>query len=428
MSDIFLIKGQGGKRTLKGTIPVNGAKNAVLKMLAASFLFKDKVVIKNVPHIEDVSMIDSLLTSLGAAVASKKRSRIVYPPQKSDGHFSEEIAKRLRASIVVSGPVLARYGKVSFPHPGGCVLGARPVDLFVEGYQKMGAKVSIKNGYYHIVAPKKRLRGAEIFFKNQSVGATETFMMAGVLAEGKTVLKNCACEPEIVHLAEYLNKSGARIRGAGTHTIEITGIKRLLQAKRPYVTIPDRLESGSFLILSALVGKDVTITGCDPKHLEAVIETLKRAGVSLRVSKNAIRVYGNERKTFNAVDIKTHEYPGFPTDLQAPMAVFLSQAKGTSLIFETIFEARLEYVKELVHMGADIAICDPHRAIVKGPTRLLGRKLESPDIRAGLAFVIAGVVAKGESIIHNVDKIDRGYEQVEERLSRIGVSIERISE
>ncbi|MEX0933818.1 MAG: UDP-N-acetylglucosamine 1-carboxyvinyltransferase [Candidatus Paceibacterota bacterium] len=426
MNDSFIIKGLAGRKTLKGKIAVNGAKNAVLKALAASFLFKGEVFIKNVPHIKDVSMMVSLLESLGATVGKKNRTLVVYPPKKSDGHFGDMIAKRLRASIVVSGPILARYGAVSFPHPGGCVLGARPIDLFLEGYKKMGARVSVKGGYYHMHVPSGRLKGTTLFFKNQSVGATETFMMAAVLAEGKTILKNCACEPEIAHLAEFLNSCGAHIKGAGTHTIEIRGVKNPLRVRKAYTTLPDRLETGSFLILAALAGKDITITQCNPGHVEALIEVLSLSGVTMKVGKDTLRVYNNGRKVFQAADIKTHEYPGFPTDLQAPMAVFLSQAKGSSLIFETIFEARLEYVKELVHMGADISICDPHRAIVEGPTKLVGRKLESPDIRAGLAFILAAIIARDESIIHNVDKIDRGYERVEERLSLLGVSILRV--
>lgn len=425
MEDTFVIKGLAGKPTLKGVIAVRGAKNAVLKILAASFLFNDEFTIKNIPKIKDVEMMEDLLKSLGSDIQKKEDCYIIKAPQETDGHFSGEISKQLRASIVVTGPVLARYGRVSFPHPGGCILGARPIDLFIDGYEKMGARVEMKNGYYEIVTQGGILNGATLFFRQQSVGATETFMMAGVLADGDTILKNCACEPEIKHMAEYLNSCGAKIQGAGTHTIHITGTPLLTSKGKPYITFPDRQETGSFLILGALVAHDLLITTCNPEHVEALIETLRSAGVEMDIGKDTIRI--KALRDYRPIDIKTHEYPGFPTDLQAPMAVLLTQANGKSLIFETIFEARLEYVKELVHMGADIAICDPHRAIVNGPTTLYGKKLMSPDIRAGLAFILAAIVAEGESVIHNVYKIDRGYEKIEDRLSEIGVDIKRVS-
>lgn len=425
MEDTFVIKGLAGKSTLNGIIPVRGAKNAVLKILAASFLFDDEVIVENIPKIEDVGMMEGLLNSLGSTISKKGDSCTVKAPQETHGNFSGEISKQLRASIVVTGPVLSRYGKVIFPHPGGCILGARPIDLFIDGYKKMGATIEMKDGYYEITAQGGKLHGVTLFFKQQSVGATETFMMAGVLAEGKTTLKNCACEPEIKHLAEYLSSCGAKIKGAGTHTIHITGTQLLTSKGKSYVTLPDRQETGSFLILGALSAQDLLITECNPEHVEALIEILHLAGVEMEIGEDTIRVKAPD--SYNPVDIKTHEYPGFPTDLQAPMAVLLTQASGQSLIFETIFEARLEYVKELVHMGADIAVCDPHRAIVNGPTPLYGKRLMSPDIRAGLAFILAAIIADGESVIHNICKIDRGYEKIENRLKDIGINIKRVS-
>lgn len=424
MSDAFVITGLGGRQSLAGELAVGGAKNAALKALAASLLFKKELTVRNVPNIEDIYRMVELLRSLGLMVTHKGSSYTIEVPHRVETSFSKEISQQLRASIVATGPMLARFGRVSFPHPGGCVIGARPIDLFIDGYKAMGARVRLRNHRYEIRAPRGGLRGATIFFKNKSVGATETFMMAGVLAKGTTVLKNAACEPEIEDVAKYLVQCGATITGAGTHTITIKGGSLLTQQGGGYKTLPDRLEAGSFLILGALAAKELTITHCNPAHLESLITTLQGAGVAIETTKNTIIVRGGTGYT--ATDIKTHEYPGFPTDLQAPMAVFLTQATGQSLIFETIFEGRLLYTEQLASMGANISMCDPHRAIVGGPTPLRGRALESPDIRAGLAFIIAAIIAEGASTLHTIYKVDRGYEAIEERLRTIGVSIERV--
>lgn len=434
MNERFYITGFAGKKKLEGVIPVSGAKNAVLKAMAATILFKGKVELTNVPEIEDALRMLDLLKELGAEVDGENGKYTIDTGGVSSGNLATDISKKLRASIVLSGPLLSRFGKVSFPHPGGCVIGARPIDLFLDGFEKMGALVSVENdgerARYVIKAPKGGLRGAEIFFRSQSVTGTETFMMAGVLAKGDTIIKNAALEPEIYDLAQFLNSAGAKIEGAGTPTIKIKGMG-LLSARKKYVTPPDRIEAGSFLILVALCGKDVTVSNCEPAHLESLIEILCYSGIDLIVGKNFIRVKNDVKKggknKIRAVNLKTHEYPGFPTDLQAPMSVYLTQAVGESQVFETIFEGRLNYLESLVRMGANITIMDPHRAIVRGPTPLVGKELESPDLRAGLAFVIAAIVAKGDSVIHNVYNIDRGYEKIEERLSEIGVSITRIT-
>jgi UDP-N-acetylglucosamine 1-carboxyvinyltransferase len=428
IDDKFLIKGLSGKRILTGDISVNGAKNAALKAMASSVLFGGIVKMKNIPNIEDVNRMVDLLEAFGVTLDKKNKHFILFNSNNlKDGNFSSQIAKRLRSSIVLTGPVLARVGKITFPHPGGCIIGARPIDLFLDGFKKMGAKVKIKDDHYVIEASDGKLKGSEIFLKNQSVTATETFMMAGVLAKGKTVIKNSAFEPEIKHLADFLSSCGANIKGAGTSTIEITGTG-LLKPKKVYTTPPDRIEAGSFLILGALSAKKIKIKNCEPKHLESLIETLKESGVQIKIGKNFLEVGdGGRINNFKAVNIKTHEYPGFPTDLQAPMVVFLTQAVGESMVFETIFEGRLNYVEELTRMGADIKPMDPHRIIINGPKKLRGRDMESPDLRAGLAFVVAAIVAKGNSFIHNVYNIDRGYEKIEERLKKIGVKIERIS-
>lgn len=424
----FVIRGLAGERTLEGEMPVNGAKNAVLKAIAAAPLFVGPVFYKNVPHIEDVSRMTELLEKMGAAVKRDNGVAEIDTSNLSEHEFDRVLTKRMRGSIVLTGPVLARLGKISFPYPGGCVLGARPIDLFLEGFEKMGATVEEKDEWFHVVAKGGKLIGATLFFRVQSVTATETFMMAGVLAKGTTVLKNCAMEPEIEHLADYLNECGAKIKGAGTPTITIEG-GELLKATKPYETMPDRLETGSFVLLAALAAKDVTISRCDPSHVEALTESLKYIGVDLDIGKDTIRVRAPKKGThYKPLSLRTHEYPGFPTDLQAPMTVFLTQSDGESTVFETIFEGRLAYTQDLVRMGADIKMYDSQHAIIKGPTPLRGKDLESPDIRAGLAYVMAGIIAEGESTVGNVYFVDRGYERIEERLQKIGVDIKRVSE
>ena len=423
----FVIEGLAGKKTLRGTIAVHGAKNSALKAMAAAVLFKNSLTLSNIPDIEDVRHMADLLEHLSISIARGAAGSMTIDTRfVSKTDLTADISKRLRASIVLAGPLLARLGHVSFPHPGGCVIGARPIDMFLEGFKKMGAAVRVKEKTYVVRAPKRGLKGAALFFRQQSVTATETFMMAGVLARGTTILKNAAMEPEIAHLALFLNRSGARIIGAGTSTIIVKGSALLSAPRGGYAIVPDRLEAGSFLILGALAARDLLITHCVPEHVASLIETLSYAGVSISVTGNTIRVRA-PKSAPRAVDVKTHEYPGFPTDLQAPMTVFLTQANGESMVFETIFEGRLNYVEELNRMGADIRTMDPHRVIVRGKTPLRGRELESPDLRAGLAFVIAAAIASGRSVIHTVYNIDRGYEKVEERLRNIGVKISRMA-
>lgn len=427
MSEAFKIQGLAGAHKLSGTVRVTGAKNAALKVVAATILFRDKVTLTNIPEINDIGRMFDLLSDLGAKIVHPKT--YTYEVSIPDGFktvLTPEIAKRFRGSVVATGPILARFGKVSFPYPGGCLIGSRPIDLFLEGFEKMGARITLHGTEYNIEAPKGGLRGAKFFLKKQSVTVTETFMLAAVLAKGTTIIKNVAMEPEIEDLANFLNRCGAKISGHGTSTITIRGGKLLSGKSRVYKTMPDRIDAGSFLVLGALAAKDLRITNCNPLHLEALIETLRTAGADIETTKTEIRVRCT-KTPYRAVHIMTHEYPGFPTDLQAPMIVFLTQAEGESKVFETIFEGRLNFTEALSAMGANITIMDPHRALVRGQSALMGRRLESPDLRAGLAFVIAAIVAKGESVIHNVDRtIDRGYERVEERLQGIGVDIERV--
>lgn len=415
----FLIK---GGNMLQGEIETRGAKNAALKAFAASILFDEPVIIKNVPEIEDITRCKELLEFMGGKVEETgKREFKILANLINSYSLPPQISKSMRSSIVFTGPILAKFGKVKFPHPGGCVIGERPIDIFLEGFKKLGAEIKEDGENYVLTA--KKLKGAEIIFKQVSVTATETLMITAALSEGKTVLYNAACEPEIPALANFLNSCGAKIKGAGTCLIEIIGVKKL-KVKQPFIVIPDRIEAGSFAILAALVGKNILIKNCDPSHLIVFLEHLKAAGVEVLKNKNSLKI--SAPKKLNAVNVKTHEYPGFVTDLQAPFVSLLTQAYGKSVVHETIFEGRLNYTEDLNRMGAKIMHCDTQRIIIEGPVNLHGREMESPDLRAGLAFVLAALAARGESIIHGVYKIDRGYERIEERLKRLGADIKRI--
>lgn len=428
----FIIEGLDGKKKLKGKIAVSGAKNAVIPALASSILFKDSFYISNVPNLKDVENIVALLENLGATVEkeSERKYRVITDNIKSTV-LDKNISKKIRGSIALVGPLLARYGKVSFPHPGGCVIGERPIDIYLDAFEKMGAKIKNENEIYTIEIKKgEKLKGVEIFFPKISHVATETIMLSAVLAKGKTILKNCALEPEIKDIADFLNKCGAKIKGAGTSTMEIIGTGLLKSNKKVYKTLSDRIEAGSFLILASLAGDDIEITNCVPEHIKILINLLRQSGVKIIEKKNSIELKNNRKiknKNLKSIDIKTHEYPGFPTDLQSPMSIYLTQINGESLLFETIFEGRLNYTDSLIEMGADIQMMDPHRVIIRGPKKLKGRELAGPDLRAEFAIFIAAIVAKGKSIIDNARYIDRGYERIEEKLRGIGVDIVRIN-
>lgn len=427
MKESFVINGLVGERTLRGDIPVRGAKNDALKILAASFLFKDTVAITNVPDIADIGALSDLIQDLGARVVRTERRIEVTAPSETSTILNRVMTKKFRASVVLTGPILARYGKVSLPHPGGCVIGARPIDLFLKSFQKMGATYTMDDEYYHIIAKDGKLRGADIFLDIASVGVTETVMMAATLAEGTTYIRNAAMEPEIQNLATYLVACGARIEGIGTPTLVIHGGEVLQSKGEVYKVIPDRIETGSFLILAALAGDGVRITDCDPRNIRSLLSLLEQVGVKYECGEDSITVR-KPTSLYTSVNIRTHEYPGLATDLQAPMTVFLTQAKGDGLVFETMFEGRLNYTQDLIKMGADITMFDPHRVMVRGPRMLTGRELEGPDLRASFAYVIAAVIAKKQSIIYNTSHIDRGYEKLEERLRAIGVDITRTTE
>lgn len=415
----FVIQGQA---SLHGTIPVYGAKNFALKVLPATLLMPGVVTVENVPTINDVLTLEKILVRLGASVESTGRTRVITVPQKIETTLPIELAPKIRASIMLLGPLLARMGKVVLPQPGGCSLGRRPIDLFIQAFEAMGAKVTCVGESYLFSA--KKLKGARIVFPRISVTGTETVMMAATLASGTTTIVNAAMEPEIPALAEWLNRCGADIQGAGTAEITIKGVKQL--KPRPVEIIPDRIEAGSFMILAVATRSRLRITHCRPEHLEIPLHVLRQMGVKIKTSASEIQIVSIP-KYFKPVDIFTHEYPGFPTDIQAPMTVLLTQAKGESQVMESLFDGRLVFTDQLNKMGANITLSGPHTASIKGPSQLIGRRLESPDIRAGLAFVIAALIAKGETQLDNAYMIDRGYESLEHRLKKIGANIHRIS-
>lgn len=419
--DKFVING-GTK--LSGSISVAGAKNSALKILAAVVLSDQKCIINNFPFIEDTNNALEILKDLGARVDidREKKMVIVNPSGINKTNLDPVLVKKLRSSILFAGPLLARFGQVSMNHPGGCVIGKRPIDMFIDGFEKLGAKVEFTDDGFKLVANNGRLKGTNIFFPQITVTGTETMMMTAVLAEGKTVLNNCAMEPEIPALADYLNKCGAKIKGAGTHTIEIEGVDKVLGSY--FDVIPDRIETGTFVMMGLLTGSEIKVENCIPEHLGAALPILQKAGANLEIGKDYIITKPSQMK---AVSIVTHEYPGFATDLQSPYTLLMTQVQDQSIIHESIFEGRLFFTDQLNSMGANIIMCDPHRVVVSGPTKLYGKKLTSPDLRAGITLVLAGMIAKGTTTIDNIYQIDRGYENIEARLQKLGADIKRIT-
>lgn len=412
-----------GGSPLKGEIEVAGAKNAALKLIAAALLTKEPVEFRNVPDIADIARELAVLEDLG--VKTEKTGHGQYTIQAKSfttTTLSREQAPKIRASVLLIGPLLAREGRVTLPHPGGCAIGKRPIDLFVNGFAAFGAKIEEANDALTFTA--RALKPARLVFPFVSHTGTEAFMMLAALLPGRSTLVNAAMEPEVGELADFLRAMGAKIKGDGTPIITIDGVKKLKGAKARIM--PDRIEVGAFAALAAATRSNITVTRCDPKTVEVPLEILRRIGVPFETGRDSIKF--SPAKNLCAVNIATHEYPGFPTDMQAPFTVLLTQAEGEALVHETIFEGRLFFTDKLNAMGARITLLDPHRAIVHGPTPLRGKLLESPDIRAGLALVIAALAAEGESRIENIYQIDRGYERIEERLRAIGADIERVSQ
>lgn len=415
----FLIN---GKKQLKGKIKVNGAKNLALKVIPAALLSADKMTITNLPQIEDIFKALQLVEELGFSVKTENGKTIIEAKKAKTTNLPPKLADKFRTSIMFVGPLLARFKKVRFPHPGGCVIGAggRPIDLFIDGFTAFGAKIKKEDRSYYIYADK--LKGCDFFFPKISVTGTESLMMTACLIEGQTTLRNCAMEPEIKYLADHLNRCGAKISGAGTPTITIKGVKKLKGSD--IKIMPDRIETGSFAIMAAATNSEITITHCNPENVSALLTIFKRIGVNFEVGKTWIKM--KKSKDLKPYNIQTHEYPGFPTDLQSPYVVLMTQAQGNSLIHETIYDRRLIWTDMLSQMGANITMCDPHRVLVSGPSKLYGKKLISPDIRAGIGLVIAALIAEGSTEIDNIYQIDRGYERLDERLRKLGADICRI--
>ena len=411
-----------GPNKLKGEIEVKGAKNAALKIIPASILSAEKITISNLPNIEDITKSLNLLSDLGGLIVRDKNSIEIETKNINKIELNPEYANKFRASIMFAAPLLTRFGEVKFPHPGGCVIGAggRPIDLFLDGFKALGAQIEEDGNYYHIKAG--RLKGCEYFFTMVSVTATESMIMAAVLAAGTTVLKNCAMEPEIKALADYLNSQGAKIKGAGTPIIIIEGVKKINAGK--YYVIPDRIETGSFAIMAAVTKSAISIKKCNPEHIRILLNIFTKINIPFKEGNDYLEI--GSAKKIKPFGIKTHEYPGFPTDLQSPYTVLMTQAKGSCIIHETIYDRRLLFVDLLSQMGADIIMCDPHRVVINGPSKLYSRKLTSPDLRAGIAMIIAALAAQGQTEIDNIYQIDRGYENIDDRLRALGAEIKRI--
>jgi UDP-N-acetylglucosamine 1-carboxyvinyltransferase len=420
--DKFVIR---GGNPLLGTIRVSGAKNAALPAMAAALLTDEPVILENIPQVRDIETTRRLLAAMGAEVElgygrAQHRTTICARTLTSP-EAAYDLVKQMRASSLVLGPLVARCGRARVSLPGGCAIGARPIDLHIRGLEQLGAKITQDHGY--VEATADRLRGGEIVFEKITVTGTEDLLMAATLAEGETVLKNCAREPEVADLADLLNKMGAHVEGAGTSTIRVKGVSKLHGAK--HRIIPDRIEAGTFIIAGALTGGDINVAGCDPAHLGVLLDKLHEVGVKTAQSAESVRVMGDG--PLKAADIATEEYPGFPTDMQAQYMALVTQAEGTSIIMENIFENRFMHVLELVRMGANIKI-DGRRALVRGNAPLSAAAVQASDLRASASLVLAALVAEGESIIDRVYHIDRGYEHIEEKLRAVGAQIRRIGE
>ncbi|MFC2158605.1 UDP-N-acetylglucosamine 1-carboxyvinyltransferase [Acidobacteriota bacterium] len=407
---------------LEGKVRISGAKNAVLPAIAACLLTEDKIRLKNVPLVKDVYTILTLMKELGAEYSIRKNSLSINVKTILHEEASYELVRAMRASILVLGPLLARRGKAIVALPGGCAIGSRPIDLHIHGLEKMGATISLQHGY--IQAEAKRLRGTEIEFEKKTVGGTENLVMAASLAKGETVLKNCSTEPEITNLCDLLVKMGAKIDGSGEEIIRVRGVDELGGAT--HEIIPDRIEAGTFLVASALTRGNILLTRVQPKHLNAIIEKLRFSGAEIeRINAHSLRIIGSQ--VIKPQDITTSPYPGFPTDMQAQFTVLMTQAEGTSIITETIFDRRFSHINELLRLGANIDVSGD-KAVVRGRTPLSGAEILATDLRASASLVLAGLIASGETVINDAQHLDRGYEDIEEKLRSLGARIELIDD
>ena len=412
---------KGGNR-LVGAVKTSGAKNAVLPIIAASILGTTPSHLDEVPMLEDVHSISEVLKCLGLAVECSPEKNVldIDSTEITSYEAPYELVRTMRASFLVMGPLLARIGKARISMPGGCAIGARPIDIHLKGFEALGVKIEQGHGYIEASAPEG-LKGTSIYFDFPSVGATENIMMAASLAEGTTILENAAEEPEIVDLANYLNKMGAKIRGAGTDTIRIEGVDKLHGAD--YTIIPDRIEAGTYMIAAAMTGGDVVVENVLPEHQKPLIAKLREAGAVVEEDIDKVRVIG--KNPLKAVSIKTLPYPGFPTDMQAQMMAMMVIAEGRSKVTETVFENRFMHVVELNRMGAQIST-EGRSAVIDGPCKLTGCDVRATDLRAGAAMILAGLVAEGTTRIGDLHHIDRGYENIVAKLKKLGADIERV--
>ena len=411
----------GGNR-LQGTVKIDGAKNSALSIMAATLLTKDVCILRNVPRLTDVDIMTKVIRKLGVKVEWKEDNNLYIDSDNFNNYEAPyELVKMMRGSILVMGPLLARLKRAKISLPGGCAIGARPVDYHLKGFEALGAQVEVEKGY--IEAKVNILKGDEIYLDFPSLGATENIMMAACLAEGVTKIENAAKDPEVVELGHFLNKMGAKVEGLGTDLIEIEGVKKLHGVD--YAIIPDRIEAGTYMIAAAITGGDVLIEKVDPLLLKPLIVKLEEAGVRIELEKNLIKVTGSDR--VKAVDIKTLPFPGFPTDMQAQFMALSCVAKGTSVITETVFENRFVHTGDLIRMGADIKV-EGHSAIIKGVKKLSAAPVMASDLRGGAALVLAGLVAEGTTELSRTYHLDRGYVNLEEKLTSLGADIKRVKE
>jgi UDP-N-acetylglucosamine 1-carboxyvinyltransferase len=421
--DKFLIK--GGK-ALRGMVAISGAKNSALPAMAAALLTAEKVTLHNIPKVRDLITMSKLLAFMDAKVSVTElpaSDYVIEAPTLNHAEAPYELVKTMRASILTLGPLMARVGMARVSLPGGCAIGARPVDLHLKALEQMGAEITTSHGYIEAKVPNHgRLKGARIVFEKITVTGTENILMAAALAEGETVLENAAREPEVTDLVVLLRKMGAQISGDGTSTLRIRGVKELRGTE--HSVIPDRIETGTFLVAGAITGGDLTIAQCAPEHQGAIIAKMEQAGAQIEtVDKTTLRVRGANKLV--AGDMTTEEYPGFATDMQAQYMALATQAEGTSVITETIFENRYLHASEMIRMGANISV-DGRKAVVRGPAQLSGTTVQASDLRASAGLVLAGLVASGETTIERVYHIDRGYQGIVEKLQGVGAAIERV--
>lgn len=416
---------EGGHR-LEGTVRIGGAKNAVLPILAASLLASSGTSqIEDVPALLDVTNMSDTVAALGASVETDGTTTRINASNIQSTEPPYDLVRRMRASFVVAGPLLSRFGEAAIAMPGGCNIGPRPVDLHIKGLEALGAQTLIENGYVRFIAPRDGLRGARVYLDIPSVGATQNIMMAACLAKGQTIIENAAKEPENVDLANYLNAMGAHVRGAGTDTIRIDGVESLQGAN--HTVIPDRIEAGTFLMAGAVIGNGVYVENAVSQHIIPLIAKLEEAGARIEDDLSGVRIWPAEQGRLRALDVKTHYYPAYPTDLQAQMVAGLARGIGTSTVTETVFENRFMHVAELQRMGAEIHI-EGRTAIIEGTTELSGAQVTATDLRAGAALVIAGLIANGKTEVLGLHHIDRGYDDLVGKFQALGAKIERIED